>query len=1850
MGKGKPRAVEKGVLRQNLGALSSSGVNIPSGPVYYPTEEDFKDPLEFICKIRPEAEPYGICRIVPPSSWKPPFVLDLNSFTFPTKSQAIHQLQARPASCDSKTFELEYNSFLEEHCGKKVRKRVVFEGEDLDLCKLFNAVKRYGGFDKVVKKKKWGEVFRILRPNVKASECAKHVLSQLYREHLYDYETYNNRLHKGKGKSCKKRYLGERKSENQRESCGSKKRRRNNAGEKVRVCEAEEEEDEGVGQICEQCKSGLHGDVMLLCDRCNKGWHIYCLSPPLKQVPPGNWYCFGCLNSNKDSFGFIPGKQLSLEAFRRVADRAKKKWFGSGPISRVQVEKKFWQIVEGSVGAVEVMYGSDVDTSVYGSGFPRTFDQRPESIEPTVWDEYCSSPWNLNNLPKLEGSMLRKVHHNIAGVMVPWLYVGMLFSAFCWHYEDHCFYSMNYLHWGEPKCWYSVPGSACNAFEKVMRKTLPDLFDAQPDLLFQLVTMLNPSVLQANGVPVYNVVQEPGNFVITFPRSFHGGFNFGLNCAEAVNFAPADWIPHGGFGAELYRLYRKPAILSHEELLYVVAKSICDGQISPFLKKELLRIYNKEKTWRERLWKSGIIRSSPMSPRKYPEFVGTEEDPTCRICQQYLFLSAVVCRCRPSAFVCLEHWDHICECKASRHRLLYRHTLAELTNLVLMTDKDGYGEGNSRPALIQNSCSSEMSALSKKVKGDHATFAQLAEQWLARCSSIIQDPFSRDIYCKALKEAEQFLWAGSEMDPVRDLQKRLSEAKKWAEGVRSCLRRIVNWSNDLKNDLEKIDLEMVDKLLTVSPAPCNEPGHLKLKDYADKARKLVEEIKSALSSCSEISELEAVWSRSCHFPIHVKESEEIKERVSSAKVWIESVRICTLERRPDAVEIDDLCKLKLQISELQVSLPEAENLVDLVTQAESCRARCVELLKGPMALKDVEIVVQEMDRFPVIIPELQLLRQYHADTVSLISRFKNIRDNVHERVDQDSVVDELRSILSEGASLKVQVEELPAVELELKKACCRAEALKACSNKVSLDFLQHIIVEATILQIEGEDLFVHIASIVNAANLWEESAARILASEAPMFQFEDIMRYSERIDAILPSLGVVMDAITTAKSWLKSSKPFLDYAHSAMRFSGSALKVGALKELAAQSELLKIYLEERRTLETIVKKLEEWEIEAGSLLRSMECLFDMNDIDLAVTEVLLCKMEGLLSSADAVIRDGLSLGFDFPEIPTLQNAQLKLQWCHKVLSLGSRCPSVQEVKTLMEFAERIPVTRAPGTLCSALIDGMGWVKRAVEVIHAPSTYRSCSLGDAEEIISECQRICISFPVMVCQLTNAIQNHRLWQEQVHQFFSKTTGERTCSQLLQLKDRAKDAAFNCLELEIVLSEIEKVEKWKSHFRDTVGCLFGDLCSFIEVIDKVKITLDRSLHIFDKSKGCQMQNLCMSCSNAFVDSASLACATCKDCYHLQCLQPALGNKKQLEVFLCRFCQFSNGDLISPTDEGQPQDEVMRLELNLLDELLYQAEDLCVWINERGPLQELLERARSCKAGLIQILDFVWAYIGEDLNIISEKLTTALKAVTVARVLDRDSNRRLELALASYSWRVRARNLCEGSYKPSIQQIRLLLKEGMAINMPSEDNFRRKLVELEYIGQKWVNVASKVVRDDGALGLDKVFKLIWEGENLPVCVKKELKRLRSRSKLYCICRKPYRRNNQRVWITCDHCDELYHIDCVKLNSVPKFYICPACKPPVGEWEFSAEKSSHHEINGLEEPKTPSPKHRLLKKAAKQAESSIEMKLSVAAGSQKRISSFQGIDQLWWRNRKPFRRSAKKRANLDCLSPFLRS
>ncbi|KAJ8439428.1 hypothetical protein Cgig2_001768 [Carnegiea gigantea] len=1750
MGKGRPRAVERGGgLGQLTSVTSGNGsLNIPLAPVYYPSEEEFKDPLEFIYKIRAEAEPYGICKIVPPKSWKPPFALDLNSFTFPTKTQAIHQLQARPASCDSKTFELEYVRFLEAHCGRKSRKKVIFEGEELDLCKLFNAAKRFGGYDKVTKEKKWGEVFKFVRPGNKISECAKYVLGQLYREHLYDYEEYYCKLHIGKSKGCKRGVHNGRKSDQKSDSSSSRKRRKNN-----------------------------------------------------------------------NSFGFVPGKRFSLEAFRKLADRTKKKWFGTMSCSRVQIEKKFWEIVEGSLGEVEVMYGSDLDTSIYGSGFPSSNDERLESVDADVWDEYCNSPWNLNNLPKLRGSMLRAVHHNIAGVMVPWLYIGMLFSAFCWHFEDHCFYSMNYHHWGEPKCWYSVPGGEASAFEKVMRSCLPDLFDAQPDLLFQLVTMLNPSVLQENGVPVYSVLQEPGNFVITFPRSYHGGFNFGLNCAEAVNFAPADWLPHGGFASELYQLYHKPAVLSHEELLCVVAKIGCDTKAAPYMNKELLRVFGKEKMWRERLWKKGLVKTSVMAPRKNPDYVGTEEDPTCIICQQYLYLSAVVCHCRPATFVCLEHWEHLCECTPRKRHLLYRHSLAELDELICMPENAISGCSNSRrqrSLLQQNLSSTDSGALTKKVKGKQMTLAQLAEEWLLNSCKIFQLSFSSNAYANALKEAQQFLWSGSEMDPVRDVVKNLVQGKQWAERVRQCLSAVESWSNS--KDVEKVCIEHIDDLLKHDPLPCNEPVHLKLKEHAEAARVLVQEIVDILSEpTSSLSALEDLHMRASNFPVYVNGSDKLAKKISSMKAWIDNVKKCVLETRPAAIETDFLYHLKSEMLELQMHVPEKEMLLKLIGRAELCQAQCKEMLKGPVTLEltatarqttatrrtvalpdshrvnqgnllgydfrreclscnpellrllqKLELLVQEFGALVVNIPDLKLLRQYHDDTISWISRFNQILVNIHEREDQETVVDELKCLQRDGSFLRVRVTELALVEAELSRACCRAKALKVHRTKTTLDFVQQVLSEAAVLQIEKEQLFVSVSKMRAAAISWEERAIQILAAQSKLEDFENAIRASEEIFMTLPSLPAVKDAVSAAKSWLESSKPFLQSSGVTTFISNPGLSYEKLKEQVSRSKILEVSLAEQMAIKTVMRNCEEWRSQACFFLNDVEEMMNRKDTFKRVRADVISDIEQLRIKVETVAAAGLSLGYDFCEISMLQNASSILQWCSKVLFLCSEAPSLEDVDKLIKEMSNLPTGCIIGFVYMSLSDGISWLKRAIEVLsvsYCRRGIRNSHLTDAEDILMKSQEL------------------------------------------------GNGAFHCSELEMVMSEFETVQNWMQQGKEVVGCSAEDATAFLGSLLK-KVTKR------------------YSCSNS---------------YHLKCLVPKSVDGNNSKEFVCQYCAIVDSGSICRSKDSPLRYKGKCPQLETLVELCSDAEKFTIRIEEKDLLLEIVDQALACRGCLSEIVDSSLSFFEKDIFSISRKLTIALKALDVAGVYDTLVSRKFDLALARNSWRIRASELIEGSQKPALQQIQRHLKEGLAINVPPEDYFKQKLEEVKEAGMQWAELAKKVVGDNGNLELDKVFELITEGENLAIHFEKELKLLRARSVLYCICRKPY---NQRPMIACDECDEWYHFDCINLVTPPKIYICPACKPQIDR-KISVSTSVKEDRSPStkdSEPQTPSPRplksqwRRPQKKSKPRKKQKVS---SVADGCSNSSSCEPSV--LLWRNRKPFRRTAQKRADLGNLSPF---
>jgi [histone H3]-trimethyl-L-lysine4 demethylase len=96
--------------------------------------------------------------------------------------------------------------------------------------------------------------------------------------------------------------------------------------------------------------------------------------------------------------------------------------------------------------------------------------------------------------------------------------------------------------------------------------------------------------------------------VITFPNAYHGGFNHGVNAAEAVNFVPADWLRFGAASQLRYRSFRKPGVLCHEELL-IDAAGMSSALTAFWLSREVSRTVDEEVRLRYNLW--AAVRSPP---------------------------------------------------------------------------------------------------------------------------------------------------------------------------------------------------------------------------------------------------------------------------------------------------------------------------------------------------------------------------------------------------------------------------------------------------------------------------------------------------------------------------------------------------------------------------------------------------------------------------------------------------------------------------------------------------------------------------------------------------------------------------------------------------------------------------------------------------------------------------------------------------------------------------------------------------------------------------------------------------------------------------------------------------------------------------------------------------------------------------------------------------------------------------------------------------------------------------------------------------------------------------------------
>ncbi|KAF5388435.1 hypothetical protein D9615_000674 [Tricholomella constricta] len=729
-------------------------------PEYYPTMEEFKDPMAYVRAISDEAKNHGICKIIPPVEWKMPFVTDTETFRFRTRLQRLNSIEA------SSRAKLNFLEQLYRFHKQQGNIRVVvptINHKPLDLWLLRKEVQKMGGYETVTKEKKWSDLGRILGyrgiPGLSTQIKNSYTRVILPYEHFCEkarntpgiapvahdpqLKTHVNIQSAGKlsrlsatattkGEpsppssplTATSSPLSEPPDESESRDAdgsnrsGSRPRRSTRMGSQEQASSSKNPVSLGTPvvpppifydkpkvdtkgtpevrtsslanrtpvtsreqQNCEVCHKKNRGEEMLLCDGCDCGFHMFCLQPPLTVIPKDQWFCYTCLSGTGGDFGFDEGEEHSLSSFQARDKEFRRRWWkqhvpesakpyqandpkvnliGDVTVSEYDVENEFWRLVQSQNETVEVEYGADVHSTTHGSAMP--------TMETHPLDPYSKDPWNLNNIPIVSESLLRFIKSDISGMTVPWTYVGMTFSTFCWHNEDHYTYSINFMHWGETKTWYGIPGDDAEKFEAAIKGEAPDLFEAQPDLLFQLVTLMNPKRVTDAGVRVYACNQRAGEFVITFPKAYHAGFNHGLNFNEAVNFALPDWLPYGRDCVQRYREHRKLPVFSHDELLVTITQQSQSIKTATWLHQSLKEMTDREIADRIKARNMGLLEVLEEEDRPDDQY-------QCTICKAFCYLSFVKCQCT-SNVTCVDHVELLCENRPT-HQLTLRKRFSD---------------------------------------------------------------------------------------------------------------------------------------------------------------------------------------------------------------------------------------------------------------------------------------------------------------------------------------------------------------------------------------------------------------------------------------------------------------------------------------------------------------------------------------------------------------------------------------------------------------------------------------------------------------------------------------------------------------------------------------------------------------------------------------------------------------------------------------------------------------------------------------------------------------------------------------------------------------------------------------------------------------------------------------------------------------------------------------------------------------------------------------------------------------------------------------------------------------------
>ncbi len=203
----------------------------------------------------------------------------------------------------------------------------------------------------------------------------------------------------------------------------------------------------------------------------------------------------------------VETEAMSVEQFwsdsqRLESQRSKRELQSAGNADYDALQRAFWS----NISFMPPLYGADSEGTLFDESLP-------------------GEHWNVNKLPSLLSDIQAHTDTAMPGITRSMLYFGQWKSSFAWHVEDMNLYSINYLHFGQCKQWYTIPPKFATQFERVCQGLFPMHFKRCPEFLRHKEFVVSPAILKRHNIPVHTAIQGERDFMITYPMAYHAGFN-----------------------------------------------------------------------------------------------------------------------------------------------------------------------------------------------------------------------------------------------------------------------------------------------------------------------------------------------------------------------------------------------------------------------------------------------------------------------------------------------------------------------------------------------------------------------------------------------------------------------------------------------------------------------------------------------------------------------------------------------------------------------------------------------------------------------------------------------------------------------------------------------------------------------------------------------------------------------------------------------------------------------------------------------------------------------------------------------------------------------------------------------------------------------------------------------------------------------------------------------------------------------------------------------------------------------------------------------------------------------------